>query len=180
MLRTIALTFLNEFRLLMQDRIGLFMLLLAPIVIIAVAGFSLGNIYGARMTAHTYTVPVVDDDHGAVARAINDGLAHEAAVTVVRAANLDRARAIVSDRDRAPLAIVIPAGTTAALTAGRDARIVLYVDPIKRLEISAIEFRIADLCRRVTAAARSQARTRIANGSADLRARLSRISADLD
>jgi len=180
MLRTIALTFFNEFRLLMQDRIGLFMLLLAPIVIIAVAGFSLGNIYGARMTAHTYTVPVVDDDHGAVARAINDGLAHEAAVTVVRAANLDRARAIVSDRDRAPLAIVIPAGTTAALTAGRDARIVLYVDPIKRLEISAIEFRIADLCRRVTAAARSQARTRIANGSADLRARLSRISADLD
>ena len=180
MLRTIALTFLNEFRLLEQDRVGLFMLLLAPIVIIAVAGFSLGNIYGARTAAHTYTVPLVDDDHGAVARAIIDALDHEPAVTVDHAANLDRARAIVSERDRAPLAVVIPAGTTTALAAGRAAQIVLYVDPIKRLEISAIEFRIGDLCRRITAAAQDQARSRIANGGADLHARLTRISTDLD
>ncbi len=180
MLRTIALTFLNEFRLLVQDRVGLFMLLLAPLVIIAVAGFSLGNLYGARMTAHTYTLPLVDDDHGAVARAIAAALADESAVTVVRVANLDRARVIVSDRDRAPLAIVIPAGTTADLAAGRDAHILLYVDPIKRLEISAIEFRIADLCRRVTAGAQAEVRARLADGSADLRARLSRISADLE
>ena len=180
MLRTIALTFLNEFRLLVQDRVGLFMLLLAPIVIIAVAGFSLGNLYGARTSAHTYTLPLVDDDHSAVGRAIADALANETAVTVVPVADLDRARAIVSDRDRAPLAIVIPSGTTAAIAAGRDAHVLLYVDPIKRLEISAIEFRIADLCRGITSAAQDQARARIAGGSADLRARLARISADLD
>jgi ABC-type multidrug transport system permease subunit len=180
MLRTIALTFLNEFRLLAQDGVGLFMLLLAPIVIITVAGFSLGNIYGARMAAHTYTVPLVDEDHGAVARAIIDALDREPAVTVEHAANLDRARAIVSQRDRAPLAILIPAGTTTALAAGRPARIVLYVDPIKRLEISVIELRVGDLCQRITAAAEDQARARIANGGADLRARLTRISAHLD
>src|ERR1700719_1862169 len=127
LLRRIALTFLNELRLLVQDRVGLFMLLLAPIVIIAVAGFSLGNIYGARMGAHTYTVPLVDDDHGDVARAIADALDREPAVTVAHVANLDLARTIVSQRDRAPLAIVIPAGTTAALAAGRAAHIMLYV-----------------------------------------------------
>jgi ABC-type multidrug transport system permease subunit len=180
LLRTIRLTFLNEFRLLAQDRVGLFMLLLAPIVIIAVAGFSLGNIYGARMGAHTYTVPLIDDDHGAVARAILDALVHEPAVTVAQVANLDLARAVISGRDRAPLAIVIPAGTTATLAAGRAAEVVLYVDPIKRLEISAIEFRIGDLCRRITAAAQDQARTGLAHGGADLRARLTRISANLD
>ena len=180
MLRTVALTFVNEFRLLVQDRVGLFMLLLAPIVIIAVAGFSLGNLYGARMTPHTYTVPLLDDDHGAVARAIAAALASEAAVNVVRVADLEHARAIVGDRDRAPLAVVIPPGTTAALAAGRDARILLFVDPIKRLEISAIEFRIADLCRRVTATAQAQARARLARGDADLRPRLARISTDLE
>ena len=60
------------------------MLLLAPIVIIAVAGFSLGNIYGSRLTANVYTIPLVDDDHGVVAKAIGDALDHEAAVIVVR------------------------------------------------------------------------------------------------
>jgi len=180
MLRTIGLTFLNEFHLLVQDRLGLFMLLLAPIVIIAVAGFSLGNIYGARMAAHTYTVPLVDDDHGAVAHAIIDALDHESAVTVVQAMNLNLARTIVSGRDRAPLAIVIPAGTTSALATGHAAKIVLYVDPIKRLEISAIEFRIANLCGHITAAAQDQARTHIANSGAELSARLVRISAGLE
>jgi hypothetical protein len=43
MLRTVFLIFQNEFHLLVKDRVGLFMLLLAPVVIIAVAGFSLGK-----------------------------------------------------------------------------------------------------------------------------------------
>lgn len=180
MLRAIALTFLNEFRLLLQDRVGLAMLLLAPIVIISVAGFSLGNIYGAQMGANTYTIPLVDNDHAAVAQAIIDALEHEPAVTVVKVANLNSARAIVGERDRAPLAIVIPAGTTAALAAGRPSEVVLYVDPIKRLEISTIEFRIGDLCRRITAVAQDQARIRLANGGAELRAQLARISKGLD
>jgi len=178
--RTIALTFLNEFRLLQRDPIGLFMLLLAPIVIIAVAGFSLGNIYGARLGANTYTLALVDDDHGAAAKAIVDALDREPAVTVIHVPTLDAARAIITGRDRAPLAILIPSGTTAALAAGHGAEVVLYVDPIKRLEVSTIEFRVAELCQRITATARDQASSRLANGGADLRARLTQISADLD
>jgi len=180
MARTISLTFLNEFRLLRRDPVGLFMLLLAPIVIIAVAGFSLGNIYGARLGANAYTLALVDDDHGAAAKAIVAALDREPAVTVAAVATLDAARAIVTGRDRAPLAIAIPSGTTAALAAGRGANVVLYVDPIKRLEVSAIEFRVAELCQRVTAAGRAQANSRLATGGADLRARLARISADLN
>jgi ABC-type multidrug transport system permease subunit len=178
--RTIALTFLNEFRLLLRDPVGLFMLLLAPIVIIAVAGFSLGNIYGARLAANTYTLALVDEDRGTAAKAIADALDREPAVTVIQAPTLDAARAIVTGRDRAPLAILIPSGTTAALAAGHRAEVVLYVDPIKRLEVSAIEFRVAELCQRITAATRDQASSRLANGRADLRARLMRISAELN
>jgi ABC-type multidrug transport system permease subunit len=179
MFRTIVLTFLNEFRLLTRDRVGLFMLLLAPIVIIAVAGFSLGNIYGARVGDNAYTIPLVDDDHGAAAKAIVAAVDRDSTVTVIQVSTVSAARAVLRGRDRAPLAIVIPAGTTAALAAGHAADIVLYVDPIKRLEISAIEFRLADLCARITAAAHAEARVRFAQGSADLRTRLERISINL-
>ena len=44
MLRATWIVFQNEFRLLAKDRASLFMLALAPLVIITVAGFSLGNI----------------------------------------------------------------------------------------------------------------------------------------
>jgi hypothetical protein len=55
MLRTVFLIFQNEFHLLVKDRVGLFMLILAPVVIITVAGFSLGNLYGARARAPALT-----------------------------------------------------------------------------------------------------------------------------
>src|ERR1700685_4578433 len=99
MFRTIALTFLNEFRLLLRDRVGLFMLLLAPIVIIAVAGFSLGNIYGARVTANAYTIPWVDDDHGAASKAIVAAVDRDSAVTVIQVSTLSAARAVLRGRD---------------------------------------------------------------------------------
>ena len=40
------------------------MLALAPLVIITVAGLSLGNIYGAQPGSEPYSIIVVDDDHG--------------------------------------------------------------------------------------------------------------------
>ena len=72
MLRTIWLTMQNEARLLLSDPIVLFMLLLAPIVIIAVAGYSLGNIYGGL--AGSFRIPAVDLDHGPMAVGIIDAL----------------------------------------------------------------------------------------------------------
>lgn len=176
MLRAIRLIFLNEFRLLAKDRVGLAMLLLAPVVIIAVAGFSLGNIYGARPSAHAYYLPVIDQDHGQVAQAIVKALKREPAVNLAVVPSLAEARTIVGSRNRAPLAILIPAGTTAALKAGGTARIVLYVDPIKRLEVAAIELRLSRMCAEITARAQDDARARMAAAGAELQSRLARIA----
>src|SRR5208282_3168221 len=64
MFRAIWLTVQNEARLLLKDPIVLFMLLLAPVVIIAVAGYSLGNLYGGGTNG--FLVPIVDRDRGEV------------------------------------------------------------------------------------------------------------------
>ncbi len=172
MLRTVRLIFLNEFRLLAKDRIGLSMLLLAPIVIIAVAGFSLGNIYGASSYAHSYDIPFIDQDHGAVAQAVVAALTREPAVRLAIVPSVAAARAIVGHRSRAPLAILIPAGTSAALEAGNSVQIVLYVDPIKRIEVAGLELQLGRMCAEITAHAQDAARARIGAAGTELRARL--------
>jgi hypothetical protein len=179
MLRTIHLIFQNEFRLLIKDRVGLFMLILAPVIIIAVAGFSLSNLYGVRAGDQAYSIPVVDQDGGEVASAIIDALKHEPMVAPTLAPTLDDARRVVTGRARAPLAIVIPAGTTEALKAGRAAPLILYVDPIKRLEVSAIELRLSDMCRAITSQAQDQARKKIASEGGELHGRLDRLGGRL-
>jgi ABC-type multidrug transport system permease subunit len=176
MLRTALLVFQNEFRLLAKDRAAAFMLVVAPIVIIAVAGFSLSNMFGVRAGGEPYTIVVVDLDHGAVSSAIIQALRREPSLVVLPADNLAAARAIVGRRGRAPLAILIPANTTRDFEAGRDPRIELYVDPVKRLEAQALELRLSRLFMAVTAAARSRAVQRMAAQSADLRARLAAIA----
>lgn len=176
MLRAVHLIFLNEFRLLTKDRIGLSMLLLAPIVIIAVAGFSLGNIYGARPSAHAYDIPLVDLDHGPIAQAVIATLTREPAVRLSIVPSIGEARSIVGHRARSPLAIVIPKGTSMALTSAGNAQIVLYVDPIKRIEVSGLELRLSQMCTEITAHAQDAARARIAAASADLRSRVQRIA----
>ena len=55
MLRAIWLTTQNEARLLVKDPIVLFMLLFAPVVIITVAGYSLGSLYGG--SANSFRLP---------------------------------------------------------------------------------------------------------------------------
>jgi hypothetical protein len=176
MLRAALLVFQNEFRLLAKDRAAAFMLVIAPIVIIAVAGFSLGNMFGVRAGGEPYTIVVIDLDHGAIASAILDALHREPALVVLPADDLAAARAVVGHRDRAPLAILIPANTTRDFEAGHNPRIELYVDPVKRLEAQALELRLSRLFMAVTVAARGQAVQRIAAQSADLRARLAAIA----
>ncbi len=177
MLRNALLVFQNEFRLLGKDRAAAFMLVAAPMVIIAVAGFSLGNIYGVRAGGEPYAIVVVDEDHGEVAKAIINALRREPSVAVVPAGDLASARAIVGHRARAPLAIAIPPGTTRQFEAGRNPHLALYIDPVKRLEAQALELRLARLFIGVTAVARKRASARIEAQSADLRARLGVIAA---
>jgi ABC-type Na+ efflux pump permease subunit len=176
MLGVAWLVLLNEFRLLSRDRVGIFMLLLAPMVIIMVAGLSLGNIYGASPNAGAYSLPLVDEDGGALASAVKSALKREPGITVIHVDSVAAARAAVRKRDRTPLAVVIPAGSTQTLESGGPAQLVLYIDPVKRLEVSAIELRLDRLTRAITAQAHDQARLRLRQQSAAVQRDLDRIA----
>ena len=119
MLRAIWLTTQNEARLLVKDPIVLFMLLFAPVVIITVAGYSLGSLYGG--SANSFRLPLVDLDHGKVAQGIIEALRREHGVALEMLDDPDEARRLVSRRDRTPIAMLIPAGTSAASRRGRPA-----------------------------------------------------------
>lgn len=177
MLRAIWLTMQNEARLLVKDPMVLSMLLLAPVVIIAVAGYSLGNLYGAGAAGRTFRVPLVDHDHGDVAAGIIAALRREASIEIEVVADRDTARAIASRSERSPVAIEIPAGTTDAVVAGRSAQLVVYVDPVRRLEANAIELRLGELCREATRQAHARARKQLADSAADLHRKIERLTA---
>src|SRR5216684_1146 len=140
MLRAIWLTVQNEARLLVKDPIVLFMLLFAPVVIITVAGYSLGALYGG--VASSFRLPVVNRDKGEVADAIIGALHHQRSISVEMLDDPEQARRLVHYRDRTPLAIEIPAGTTDAVAEGRDPQLILFVDPVRRIEVDALELRI--------------------------------------
>lgn len=175
MVRAACLIFVNEFRLLGKDRLGIFMLVLAPIAIISVAGLSLGNIYGVNPGPRAYVLPIVDADHGVVAHAIIDALQREPEITLLMVHNVGSARAAVVRQQRSPLAIVIPAGTTRALETGSKSQLVLYIDPVRRIEVGAIELRLDELFREITAQAQNQAHHRLAAQGADVRNALERL-----
>ncbi|HYR79479.1 MAG TPA: ABC transporter permease, partial [Candidatus Dormibacteraeota bacterium] len=159
MLRAVWLTIGKEFLLIRRDRVGLFMLILAPIAVIAAAGFSLAKIYGGRTASRGgYTIAVVDEDHGAIGRAILDAIGRQPGLAIIRTDDGPEAEDLVRRRKLAVVGIVIPKGTTQAIEHGEKARLVLYTDPVKYLQTIKIELMIADLCREVTSAAADQAR----------------------
>lgn len=177
MLRAIWLTIQNETRLLIKDPIVLFMLLFAPVVIIAVAGYSLGTLYGG--VASSFRLPVVNHDKGEVSNRIIDALHHERSISVELLDDSEEARRLVHHRDRTPIAIEIPAGTTDAVEAGHDPHLILFVDPVRRIEVEALELRINELCREVSEQARAAAQKRIDEADAELRASLRGLSSEI-
>ncbi len=159
MLRAVWLTIGKEFLLIRRDRVGLFMLILAPIAVIAAAGFSLAKIYGGRTASPGgYAIAVVDEDRGAVARAILDAIGRQSNLVVVHSVDRADAENLVRKRKLAVVGIVIPKATTDAIEHGKPARLILYTDPVKYLQTIKVELMIADLCRVVTAGAADQAR----------------------
>ncbi|MGO9453666.1 MAG: ABC transporter permease [Candidatus Binataceae bacterium] len=177
MLRAIWLTTQNEARLLVKDPIVLFMLLFAPVVIIAVAGYSLGSLYGGASNA--LRVPVVDRDSGAISAAIINALRRERSITIELLNDSEQAREMVSHRDRTPIALVIPAGTSPAVARGRQSHLIVFVDPVRRIEVNALELKIDELCRRVAESARLEAQRRLNSDVADLVAKANRLSAQV-
>src|SRR5690349_18010068 len=121
MLRTIVLTVANEARLLLRDPVVLLMLVLAPVVIIAVAGYSLGGLYGRQ--ARTVVIPVVDHDHGDVGDGLLRALRSARGIEIVAVTDVADATRRLSGPAAAPLAIEIPADATERIRAGRDANL---------------------------------------------------------
>src|SRR5208337_3389430 len=159
MLRAIWLTIGKEFLLIRRDRVGLFMLLVAPIAVIEAAGFSLAKIYGGRdVPRGEYSLAVLDEDHGAVARAILDALAHRPDLSVIHSSSRLDAQQTVRERKLAVVGIVIPAGTSDAIEHGRVARLILYTDPVKYLQTVKIELTLSEMCRKISEGAAAEAR----------------------
>jgi ABC-type multidrug transport system permease subunit len=177
MLRSVGLIFLNEFRLQLRDRASLFMLFVAPVLIIAVAGFSLGNLYGTTLGHNDYLLAIVDQDHARVARAIIEALSREPGIHVVKAPDANSAHRIVLDDPRAPLALIIPPNTTAGFESGQSVTVKLFVDPVKRLQASVIKLRLNELSQRLTSATQAEMHRQLTASLAELRARLEEASA---
>lgn len=162
MIRAVLLTLEKEFRLLWRDRVGIFMLLVAPIAVIGAAGLSLANIYGSNPAPDTrYVIALVDEDREQVGAAVIDGLAKEKSILTVRAADRATARAMVRETKQALAAVVVPPGTTRRLREGKDAQLAVYTDPVRYLETVRTEVRLGELCRAITANAVAEARRRL-------------------
>ena len=175
MLRAVWLTIGKEFLLIRRDRVGLFMLLVAPIAVIAAAGFSLAKIYGGRTAPRgEYSVAVLDEDHGRVARAILDALDHQPDLSVINSTSRRDAQQTVREKKIAVVAIVIPAGTTDAIEHGRGAQLILYTDPVKYLQTIKVELALSELCRKITDGAATEARGQTAQRTRDFTSQLNR------
>ncbi|MGB9383019.1 ABC transporter permease [Candidatus Binatus sp.] len=181
MLRAVWLTIGKEFLLIRRDRVGLFMLLVAPIAVIAAAGFSLAKIYGGQTAPRgEYSVAVFDEDHGAVGRAILDALARERELTVIQSSSRRDADQTVREKKLAVVGIVIPAGTTDAIEHGRSAQLVLYTDPVKYLQTIKVELALSEMCRQITAGAATRARSETAQRTRDFTDKLEQARASAE
>ena len=176
----------KDLTLLLRDRTALLFLTIAPIVVIAVAGFSLANLYGADPAGQTaYELPIVDEDGGELAQQIEERLSGDRSVRLRRVASREEAQRLVHDKV-AGSALVIPAGTRAALAAGNPARVVLYTDPVKFLERLNVTLRVlkvrdelADTERARIVAELNEQRVRASAQLEELAATVERVRANL-
>jgi ABC-2 type transport system permease protein len=143
MLTTLGVIVAKDLKLLLRDRAALLFLTIAPIVVMSVAGFSLATLYGANTDERvTYELPIVDEDGGELATQIEEALRGDESLEVRRVASRAEALELVRDK-KAGSALVIPAGTRDALSAGRPARLMLYTDPVRFLDRINMTLRVA-------------------------------------
>jgi ABC-type multidrug transport system permease subunit/F0F1-type ATP synthase membrane subunit b/b' len=177
----------KDLRLLLRDRAALLFLIVAPIVVMSIAGFSLASLYGADPSGQTaYEVPIVDEDGGALASQIEEQLRGDDSVRLRRVATREEARRLVHDKV-AGSAIVIPEGTRAALAAGRSGEVLLYTDPVKFLERLNVTLRVlkvrdelADAERARIVAALEEQREKVRAELEELDASVERVRSNLE
>jgi ABC-type multidrug transport system permease subunit len=183
----------KDLRLLRRDRVGLVFLALAPIVVITVSGLSLSALYGGPPGTTGTVLTLADEDGGWAARALERRLAREPAIRLQKVPSRRAARTLVR-RKEASAALVVRAGTSAAIAAGEPARLVLYTDPVRSIEVArlralvqelrhALESSARDRAERELAAARDRAvaaRVELEKGRAEIEAQLGRVRAEVD
>lgn len=173
------LTLGKEIRLLWRDRVGLFMLLVAPIIVIAAAGFSLANIYAGASPRSDESMALVDLDHNELGRIVAASLRRQHGLRIVNVRDSAAARRLVLETKTALLALVVPAGSTERLAHGREVPLVVITDPVRYLQTVQVELRLTEMCRRITAAATSRAQVRLGKAQAAERARLAEMATNL-
>ncbi len=145
----------------LRDRVGLVFLTVAPIVVITVAGLSLASLYGADPRGETaYVLPLVDEDGGEIGKAIREALRDEPAVELFAVSSREAAQRLL-DRREAGAALVIPAGATRAVEEGKPARLLLYTDPVKYLEIANLRALLQEVRHGLERTALDRAATRL-------------------
>lgn len=102
-------------RRLLRDRTALFFVVLLPVVVILVIGVTVGG-------QGTLRVAVVDQDHTAVSAELVRDLRAATTVSTSVLSDAEQARTAVRRGER-DVAVVVPAGFGAALSAGRTARV---------------------------------------------------------
>ena len=165
----------KDLRLLFRDRVALVFIALAPIVVISVAGFSLASLYGGDPSGQTkYDLPIVNEDGGDLAGQIAEQLGSDANIRVREIATRDEAQRLVASK-AAGSALVIPAGTAAALAAGQPARVLLYTDPVKYLERLNMRLRVLETRDVLADSERARVAKNIEQQRDSLRANLERL-----
>ena len=138
-MRELAVLVAKDIQLLIRDRWALMFLLLAPIVVISVAGFSLTTFYGGQGGSETvFVLPVADLDGGEVAEQLVASLERAAGLRVERV-DEPEARRLVVEAGEAGAALIVPEGFTTGFRRGREVRLVLLTDPVKHLELLRIK-----------------------------------------
>ena len=114
--------FLNDLRILLRDRWGFAFMVLAPIV---VASLISGARYGATEDPKVL-IPIVDQDHGPAAALIVELLGAHADPQIMSRAEAEN---LVAVENRAPAALVLPAGFSEQRAAGWSGAVELLTDP---------------------------------------------------
>jgi ABC-2 type transport system permease protein len=113
-----------------RDRGALLLLFLAPVVVISAAGLSLSSLYRAS----SHLLPVVDLDGGPVARKLVEHLEGSPELQV-EATSEAEAKRLVSESPQAGAALVIPEKFSDSIRKGTPAKLILWIDPVKHLEV---------------------------------------------
>lgn len=144
-MRSLLVIIGKDLRLMLRDRPALLFIVIAPIIVTSVAGMSLSGLYGSGLTGdQAYLLPIADEDGGELGRRIEEQLAGDARLRIRQVGTRLEAERLVRDK-LAGSALVIPAGTAAAITENRPASLLLYTDPVKYLERLNVRVRILEM-----------------------------------